>query len=185
MLDDAGVTRRLDDEHVGAQGNGLLGAGVQVHRLPAAGIATAVPTTRPTSADSAPAFVTAAAAAPPNPKALTNPEIDGSRPMPPPAAPVPEAGRRRRTVVNLTSSGCAGNQTTYSAAASSVEVPMSVMKLETGTDLIERVRADVIGEGTVLPGPYGPRRLTYADYTASGRSLGFIEETIRANVLPY
>ena len=29
-----------------------------------------------------------------------------------------------------------------------------------------------------------PRRLTYADYTASGRSLDFIEDLIRSRVLP-
>ncbi len=62
---------------------------------------------------------------------------------------------------------------------------MSVLQVETATDLVERIRADVIGEGAVLAGPYGPRRITYADYTASGRSLGFLEEAIRAQVLPY
>ena len=35
-----------------------------------------------------------------------------------------------------------------------------------------------------MPGPFGPRRVTYADYTASGRSLGFIEDYIRDGVLP-
>jgi selenocysteine lyase/cysteine desulfurase len=50
--------------------------------------------------------------------------------------------------------------------------------------LLERVRRGVIGEGELIDGPFGPRRVTYADYTASGRSLDFIEDFIRDAVLP-
>jgi selenocysteine lyase/cysteine desulfurase len=42
----------------------------------------------------------------------------------------------------------------------------------------------VIGDDQVMPGPYGPRRVTYADYTASGRALSFLEEFIIGEVLP-
>ena len=50
--------------------------------------------------------------------------------------------------------------------------------------LIDLVRASVIGEDEAVAGPYGVRRVTYADYTASGRSLSFIEDYIRDAVLP-
>lgn len=50
--------------------------------------------------------------------------------------------------------------------------------------LLARIRDAVIGDDQVMDGPYGPRRVTYADYTASGRSLTFVEDFISAEILP-
>jgi selenocysteine lyase/cysteine desulfurase len=51
-------------------------------------------------------------------------------------------------------------------------------------DLIETIRSSVIGEDEAVLGPFGARRVIYADYTASGRALTFIEGFIREVVLP-
>jgi selenocysteine lyase/cysteine desulfurase len=50
--------------------------------------------------------------------------------------------------------------------------------------LIELISASVIGDDEAFAGPFGVRRVTYADYTASGRSLTFIEDYIRDQVMP-
>jgi len=55
---------------------------------------------------------------------------------------------------------------------------------EDGAELIELIRSSIIGENEAVPGPFGPRRVTYADYTASGRSVSIIEDFIRESVLP-
>ncbi|MCB9506699.1 MAG: aminotransferase class V-fold PLP-dependent enzyme [Myxococcales bacterium] len=52
------------------------------------------------------------------------------------------------------------------------------------TRLVQYIRDSIIGDDQSLDGPFGRRRVIYADYTASGRSLTFIEDFIRDEVLP-
>jgi len=51
-------------------------------------------------------------------------------------------------------------------------------------DLVKKIHDSVIGKDTAVETPFGLRRVTYADYAASGRSLSFIEDYIRNQVLP-
>ena len=53
-----------------------------------------------------------------------------------------------------------------------------------GPNLVERLRAGLIGEGAAISGPFGERELIYADYVASGRALRQIEDFVLEEVLP-
>ncbi len=50
-------------------------------------------------------------------------------------------------------------------------------------DLFELIRHSEIGHDQTFSGPFGLRNVTYCDYTATGRSLSFIEDFIRDEVL--
>lgn len=60
-----------------------------------------------------------------------------------------------------------------------------MMDNEHGEQLLQRIRDGVIGARQGIATPFGERPLVYADYTASGRALDFIEDTIRERVLPW
>lgn len=47
------------------------------------------------------------------------------------------------------------------------------------------LRSQIVGDDVEFDSPFGRRRLTYADHTASGRSLRYIENFIIKNVLPF
>lgn len=51
--------------------------------------------------------------------------------------------------------------------------------------LMEYLQQQIIGEGVPFPGPFGERQMVYCDYTASGKSLQFIEDYIQQQVLPF
>ena len=52
-------------------------------------------------------------------------------------------------------------------------------------DFWEQVRRSVIGGSAALQTPFGRRRLTYADHTASGRAVGFVEDYMRGILALY
>ena len=53
------------------------------------------------------------------------------------------------------------------------------------SELIKNIRENVIGEKHPITTAFGCKPLIYADYTASGRSLKFIEDKIQSLVMPY
>lgn len=51
-------------------------------------------------------------------------------------------------------------------------------------ELLNKIYTEQFSYNTLLPGPFGDRYITYADYVASGQSLKFIEQFIEQSVLP-
>jgi len=53
-----------------------------------------------------------------------------------------------------------------------------------GPDICAGLHEQVIGRDVVIDGQFGPRRMIYADYVASGRALQAVEHTMLHEVLP-
>ncbi len=51
-------------------------------------------------------------------------------------------------------------------------------------DVLAWLRAEIIGTDARIETPFGQRRITYADYVASGKSLGYVERTLLERVMP-
>jgi len=60
--------------------------------------------------------------------------------------------------------------------------PLSSEQQSTFWDFI---KSDIVGCGTVIRTPYGFRRVTYCDFTASGRLVNFVEEYLRQTLELY
>ncbi|XP_068718445.1 uncharacterized protein [Montipora capricornis] len=60
-----------------------------------------------------------------------------------------------------------------------------VKERETVEELFMYIEKSCIGKDVTFAGPYGLRKIIYCDYTASGRSLSFIEDYIQEQVLPH
>ncbi len=74
-----------------------------------------------------------------------------------------------------------------SVLVSLAELPALAPPIELDADVqakIDLVRRSVIGRDVALRGPFGENRVVYADYTASGRALSFIEDYLRKRVMP-
>nr|ACM17550.1 NifS-like protein [Oryza brachyantha] len=50
---------------------------------------------------------------------------------------------------------------------------------------VEWVRSQLVGRGAEFDAPFGRRPLVYADHTASGRSLRYVEDYVLKHVLPF
>ena len=57
--------------------------------------------------------------------------------------------------------------------------------LRQSADLQSDLSAGIIGKNAVFETPFGPRRMVYADYVASGRALRQVEGFVMDHVLPY
>src|SRR5690348_5454931 len=72
------------------------------------------------------------------------------------------------------------------AAKATITIDFDVKEPEKlpSQSLFKFINDGVIGACDAIDTPFGTRKITYADYTASGRALSFIEDYLRDEVLP-
>lgn len=75
-------------------------------------------------------------------------------------------------------------QSTNDEVCGSIELKLTIATDDSKDHLLSLIRDSIIGKDAVVWTPFGKRRLVYADYTASGRLLGFVEEYLRSAVYP-
>lgn len=61
-------------------------------------------------------------------------------------------------------------------------IPVSSFASSSAEDKVAAIRRDIIGSQTMFSTPFGQKPIIYADWTASGRCLGRIEEILRTQV---
>lgn len=62
---------------------------------------------------------------------------------------------------------------------------MGAPKTSSANKKLSWLRSQILGGEAEFSSPFGTRRITYADHTASGRGLHYIENYIVSNVLPF
>ncbi|KAJ4961280.1 hypothetical protein NE237_021190 [Protea cynaroides] len=67
----------------------------------------------------------------------------------------------------------------------SLTIDPSMKGLDDTKSKFEWLRSQIIGKDAEFDTPFGPRPIIYADHTASGRFLQFIEEFLHREVLPF
>lgn len=55
---------------------------------------------------------------------------------------------------------------------------------QSNDEIIQAIKKSIIGDKTIYNGPFGDRKITYLDNTASNRASSIVEDFIRDNVLP-